>query len=260
MFRAARARCNIAKCKDAFRQIFRDVHTGQFHYMKLQTARQARNENPQEFADRCRALAQKITCKVDDPLAQRVHNKNVERMLLASFVVGFGGEPGRQTRFANPSNLSQALRVALAVQEVERQEKSNNRFYTKFENSANPQSRYPNQRYSENARTRYSVATRTVSKNTNKASNSKTRSAQTKEALRCYKCEGLGHFARECPTRLKMEERNFRPPRGKSKGERSRHSQPPSDKHAFSTRREAGRQERIRETTSRRERRQLFPP
>jgi hypothetical protein len=28
--------------------------------MKLQTARQGRNETPQEFADRCRGLAQKI--------------------------------------------------------------------------------------------------------------------------------------------------------------------------------------------------------
>ena len=178
-------------------------------------------------------------CKVDDPIAQRVHNENAERVLLASFVAGLSGGPGRQTRFANPSNLSQALRFALAIQEAERQEKSNNSFYTKFENSANPQSRSPNQRYSENARMRHSVAMRTVSKNTNKASNSNTRSAQTKEALRCHECEGLGHFARECPTRLKREERNFRPPGGKSKGERSRHSQPRGDKHVSSTRRES---------------------
>jgi hypothetical protein len=105
-------------------------------------------------------------------------------MLLASFVAGLSGEPGRQTRFANPSNLSQALRIALAVQGAEKQEKSNSSFYTKFENSAKPQSRSPNQRYSENERARLSVATGTVSKSTNKASNSNTRSAQTKEALR----------------------------------------------------------------------------
>ena len=55
--------------KNAFRQRFRDDHTNQFHYMKSQTARKARSENPQEFADRCRALAQ-ITCKVDYPVAR----------------------------------------------------------------------------------------------------------------------------------------------------------------------------------------------
>jgi len=206
--------------------------------MKLQTARQARNENPQNFIDRCQTLAEKITCKVDDPIAQRVHNENAERMLLASFVAGNSGEPGRPTRIANPSNLFQTLRIALAVQGAERQEKANRRFYTKFENSTKSHSRSPKQRYNENDRARHSVTTRTVCKSTKKASNSNTRNALTKEALRCYECEGQGHFARECP-RIKREERNFRPPRGKNKGERSRHSQPPGDKHAFSTRRES---------------------
>jgi len=163
--------------------------------MNLQTARQAWNENPQEFAGRCRALAQKITCKFDDPIAQRVHNENAERKLLASFVAGLSGEPGRQTRFANPSSLSQSFRIAFAVQKAERQDKANSSFYTKFENSAKPQSPSPNQRYSENDRARHSVAMLTVSKSTNKASNSNTRSAQSKESLRCYECESLGHFA-----------------------------------------------------------------
>jgi hypothetical protein len=49
--------------------------------MGLQSERQSKNEGPQEFADRCRALAQKITCKVDDPVAQRVNLENAERML-----------------------------------------------------------------------------------------------------------------------------------------------------------------------------------
>ena len=47
--------------KEVFRQRHRDVHTDQYHYIKLQTARDGKNENPVEVADRCRALAQKIT-------------------------------------------------------------------------------------------------------------------------------------------------------------------------------------------------------
>jgi len=35
MFRTASVGGNIAKFKDAFRQRFRDIHTGQFHYMKF---------------------------------------------------------------------------------------------------------------------------------------------------------------------------------------------------------------------------------
>jgi hypothetical protein len=49
---------------------------------------QGRNETPQEFADRCRSLSQKIICKVDGPLAQGIHRENTERMLLASFIAG----------------------------------------------------------------------------------------------------------------------------------------------------------------------------
>jgi len=55
------------KFKDVFRHRFRDTHTDQYHFMRLQTARQSRNESIQEFADRCTALAQKILSKVDDP-------------------------------------------------------------------------------------------------------------------------------------------------------------------------------------------------
>jgi len=67
------------------------VRTDQFHYTQLQTARQRRNEGPQEFADRCRAVAQKLVSKTDDPEAQRIHQENAEHMLLAAFVSGWLG-------------------------------------------------------------------------------------------------------------------------------------------------------------------------
>jgi len=57
--------------------------------MKLQTAKQMKNENSQEFADRRRGgLSQKIICKADEPSAQRIHRGNTERMFMASFVAG----------------------------------------------------------------------------------------------------------------------------------------------------------------------------
>ena len=58
--------------KDAFYQRFRDAHSDQFHFMQLQTARQRKSESPRDFADRCRSLANKVMCIVDDPLAQRI--------------------------------------------------------------------------------------------------------------------------------------------------------------------------------------------
>jgi hypothetical protein len=46
--------------KSTFRDRFRDTHMDQYHFMKLHTARQGRGKTPQECADRCRALSQKI--------------------------------------------------------------------------------------------------------------------------------------------------------------------------------------------------------
>jgi hypothetical protein len=91
--------------------------------MKLQTARQAKNEGPLQFADRYKNLAKKVVCKVDDPVAQRVHNENANGLTLARFVTGLRGISGRQVRYANPQTLEQAIQIALSVQEAERQEK-----------------------------------------------------------------------------------------------------------------------------------------
>jgi len=43
-----------------FRMKYKDVHMDQYHFVRLQMPRQGKNEGPQEFSDRCRALAQKI--------------------------------------------------------------------------------------------------------------------------------------------------------------------------------------------------------
>jgi hypothetical protein len=101
--------------------------------MGLQKARQAKNEGPQEFADRCRALAQKVMCRESDPVAQRIHREKAERMHLASFVAGLSGVAGRQIRYLNPQTLQHALSIALSVREAEKQERLIETFYAKFD-------------------------------------------------------------------------------------------------------------------------------
>ena len=107
--------------KSEFRERFKDVHSDQYHFTKLQTARQANNEGPQKFADRCRGFAEKVMSKANDPVAQRIHSENEDRMCLASFVAGLTGVPGRQVRYENPQNMQQFWAIALSVTETEKQ-------------------------------------------------------------------------------------------------------------------------------------------
>jgi hypothetical protein len=103
--------------------------------MRLQTAKHGKNEEHQEFADRCRELAYNVMRWDSDPAVQETHKEYSETMLLASFVAGQTGEVGKLTIAQNPQNLDQALNSALAVREVVRQEMVMGTFYTKFEKS-----------------------------------------------------------------------------------------------------------------------------
>jgi hypothetical protein len=152
---------------------------------------------------------------VDEPLAQTDHYENAERMLLATFVSGLAGEPGRQVRYANPSTMEKALHIALSVEQAERQEKYNEAFYARFESSPNLKSRSP--------------------------------SRTLHDALRCYECEGVEHFARACPTRLKREENFTNSPGRRNPSERSRRSRPPEHKPTHTTRKAAEKGKRRQE-------------
>jgi len=143
-------------------------HPGQDIRMSTQTSltlpdckqRVKRKTSPHEFADRCRELAQKITRKVDDPVSQRVHCDNAERMLLASFVSGLNGPVGKHTRYAFPSSMHQALQIALGVEQAEKQDRLNESFYTRFEKSIRLTSQSPSSTYAGSSRTRQSADAR----------------------------------------------------------------------------------------------------
>ena len=56
-----------------------------------------KNESPQQFADRCKNLAQKVMIKSTDPQIQHIHKENADRTLLASFVSGLTGTAGTKS-------------------------------------------------------------------------------------------------------------------------------------------------------------------
>ena len=74
--------------KAKFLHRFRDVKRDRYHFMQLQTARQKKDETPQEFLDRCRSLAMKTVPKVEDPLLQKFYHGQVQRVLLSTFIPG----------------------------------------------------------------------------------------------------------------------------------------------------------------------------
>jgi len=145
----------------------------------------------------------------------------------------------RQVRFSYPQSLEEALNLSLAVQEAERQERFNESFYTQSEKSvrllSEPQSRpdsgSKNRRKSGELRPdgqvrnqRHSAPARTT-----RAEPQENRKTQTEAAIWCYKCDGRGHFARECPTRLRKEKKLSDSGR-KNPPKRSKRSHVPGEK------------------------------
>jgi len=92
-------------------------------------ARQKKDESPQDFADRCRSLAQKTVPQVEDPAMQRIYYEQEERMLLASFTLGLLNTMGRQVRYVMPKTVDEVLKIAITMNQAEIQERRNEAFY-----------------------------------------------------------------------------------------------------------------------------------
>ena len=105
----------------------------EYHFIQLQIANQKKDENVQEFFDRCRSVAMKTVPKVEDPLHQKFHYDQTQRMLLSTFIAGLGGNPWQQLRFQMPATVDQAIQIAIRVSEAQAQEKRNLAFFSNYE-------------------------------------------------------------------------------------------------------------------------------
>jgi hypothetical protein len=186
--------------KAAFQARFRDVRTDQYHFTQLQMARQRKDESVQEYADRCRSLAQKTVPQVDDPAIQKIHYEQAERMLLATFTAGLLSAAGRQVRYAMPRTMDEAIKIAITVNQAEMQERRNEAFYVDEAREAATANRHtrgmPHSGSVRNTTPQAGAGRRQIQNRKEPSRNS-----GNGDDRRCFECGGLGHWARNCANR-----------------------------------------------------------
>ena len=113
--------------RTAFVERFKDKHTDQYNYARMQNASQEKNESPEVFLDRLRKLCQQTISSSANPVEQAVINREAERRLLAAFINGLLGAVGKQVRMLMPDNIDKALNMATVATNAEREEKASGR-------------------------------------------------------------------------------------------------------------------------------------
>jgi hypothetical protein len=131
-------------------------------------------------------LVQKVTPQVEDPVAQRLHNGQTDRMLLASYTSGLMGNPGKQVMYSLPATLEDVIKIAVTVEQTEAHEQKNDTCYLSGKTKGPHNS----------ALKAYSIE---QGKSSTHRSHDENNSRRSKDEM-CYEGEGIGRMARDCPT------------------------------------------------------------
>jgi len=117
----------FADFRTAFVNRFQDKHTDQYHYARVQNASQERNESPEAFLDRLQKLCQQTVRSSVKPVEEVVINQEADRRLLAAFINGLIGAPGKQVRLQMPETIDKALNMAIVATNAEKEERNSAR-------------------------------------------------------------------------------------------------------------------------------------
>jgi hypothetical protein len=116
--------CTYEELRTAFINRFKDKHTDQYYYARVQTASKKKNESPEVYLDRLRKLCQQTIRISANAVEQAVINQEADRRLLAAFIHGLYGTPSRHLRMQMPENIDKALHMAIVATNAEREEKA----------------------------------------------------------------------------------------------------------------------------------------
>jgi len=77
--------------------------------------------------DRLRKLCQRTVRSSANPVEQAVINQEADKRLLAAFINGLIGAPGKQFRLQMPETVDKALNMAIVATNAEKEERNSTR-------------------------------------------------------------------------------------------------------------------------------------
>jgi hypothetical protein len=123
-------------------------------------------------------------------------------MLLASYTSGLRGNPGKQVRYLLPSTLEEAIKIAVTVDQADAHENRCEAFYLEDETQRPRDTSNVHPRIRNTERAKFPHRQKCVERDTIRAS----QGISLRNEKKCYECHGIGHLARECPTRLHRQQ------------------------------------------------------
>jgi hypothetical protein len=108
--------------RDTFVIRFKDKHTDQYKYARVQNALQDNNESPEAFLDCLRKWCQRTIQSSSNPAEQAVINWEADRRLLAAFINGLTGVPGRRVQLLRPDTIDRALHMTNIVTNADKED------------------------------------------------------------------------------------------------------------------------------------------